>query len=181
MNPQDLNNEPAQPPQPGVVGPSGTPQVSNDQPQTPERRGPVPVSDFRSYNGPGPSQDIVRPTSSPVSTPPTQDTSPTPEAAAPTPPAAPAATPAPKRSTKPMGAIFAAVFIAIALSGLSVFAYLKTQGGEKPAATQPAATQPAAAAQDVDTTAQEIDKTLESANQAGGLGSNDLSDQSLGL
>lgn len=176
MNPQDSNNQPNTPPQAGSSEPSGAPSLGNDQ--VSDNRRPVPVSDFRPAPGPAPAQDI-RPAAPPTASAPSapQDapadkpSDEAPKSAAP---------PSRPKSPKPLGAVIAAVFIGLLLAGVSVFAYLKTKGADKPA-PKPQASQTSVKPQDVDNTAQEIDKTLESASQAEDLGEGDLTDQSLGL
>ena len=87
----------------------------------------------------------------------------------------------------PVGAIVAALVIAVGLAALSVFAYMKTS--DKPANNAKSGTQsvnqsaaPAAiTGKDVDTATKGIDETMGSTNDTADFDSNSLSDASLGM
>lgn len=89
--------------------------------------------------------------------------------------------------TAPVGAIIAAIVVAVALAGVSVLAYTKSQkpAASKPAAQTQAAATPASAApvsgNDVQQESQTIDQSLQSLDDANDFSQTSVSDASLGL
>lgn len=120
-----------------------------------------------------------------VETPPENQEQATPTTPADNPPASPLVATAKdgQESHKgPIGAVIAAVAIAVLLAGLTVTAYL--QGKDNKAATNKANTvsQPAnISGTDVDQTTTQVDESLTGADDAQDFGTTDLSDSALGL
>ncbi len=87
-----------------------------------------------------------------------------------------------KKSGAPKAAIVVAIVIALALAGLTVFAYLKTQNGadSKTPSTSTDSSQKATT-DDVDQATKAIDDSANSTNDTTDFPANELSDQSLNL
>lgn len=87
----------------------------------------------------------------------------------------------------PIAAIVAAIVVSLALIGVAVFAYLRSNKAANSAKTdssaqsQQAAAKPAATAADVDSTSAELDKSVNGVDDNQDLNSADLTDQTLGL
>lgn len=95
--------------------------------------------------------------------------------------AAPAPMEAPHKAGAPIAAITAAILVALGLAAVTVYAYMKSQNENKPAATTTTQSASQTAASEVDKTTKEIDNTLSSTSEATDFPANEISDQSLGL
>ncbi len=90
------------------------------------------------------------------------------------------------KSNSPITVIVVAIIVAIVLAGVAVFVYLTNSGTTKTTTTSKTSNQsviekPKATMSDVDTTNQEIDKSLQSIDETKDFSSTELSDASLGL
>ena len=155
---------------PASSQPAGPPAVSNP-----------PVGAEITPAQPAAAPETVAPAEPPVESPAEPVSSP--PAPAETASAAPAAVPASVKpahsSNKPMGAIVAAIVIALLLAGLSIFAYLKTRNAVQPISGTNRSSGTPATPQDADKTSEELDKTLGTIDNQD-MGS-DLSDSAIGL
>lgn len=91
----------------------------------------------------------------------------------------------PHHSKTPVAAIVVAIIIALLLAGLTVYVYLKTKKDtpvpdDTPTTSQQSST-PKATTSDVDQANSDLDASLKEAEASEDVGSNDLSDTTLGL
>lgn len=90
----------------------------------------------------------------------------------------------PKHSGTPVVAVVIAIVIALALAGLTVFAYLKTRNTSpdtNTTTTQPSTTASKATTKDVDNTSKDMDTALSSVDDTKDFAATDISDTALGL
>lgn len=85
----------------------------------------------------------------------------------------------PEHHKGPIGAVIAAVVIAVLLAGLTVFAYLQSKDSKT--ASNKSAQTTKMSGKDVDATSSQIDSSIQSASDATDFGATDLSDSALGL
>lgn len=86
---------------------------------------------------------------------------------------------APKTSKTPVGVILVAIIVGLSLSGLTVFAYMKTK--DTPPVKQNTQSQQKATSGDVDDTTKGVDESLKSVDDTQDFNDSDLSDTNLGL
>jgi hypothetical protein len=88
---------------------------------------------------------------------------------------------APKKAKTPIGVIIVAVIVALSLSALTVFAYLKTKDSPSVKDNQKSQAQDRASAGDIDDTTNGVDEGLKSLDDTKDFNDSDLSDTNLGL
>lgn len=87
----------------------------------------------------------------------------------------------PKRGKTPLGVIFMAILVAMSLSALTVFAYIKTKDSPPVRSDQQSQNEQRATTGDVDDTTKGIDESLKSMDDTADFNDTDLSDSNLGL
>jgi len=87
----------------------------------------------------------------------------------------------PPKHGKPIGAIAMAVIIAIGLSALATYTYVKTNQTAQPATTNTTVQEQATTTSDVDDTTKALDESVNSVDEAEDFPENDLTDAALGL
>ncbi len=170
-----------------VTAPNKQPETSSWQEtstDTPE--GDVPDTQFEPGDSPAAAPASPEPTESLISEPKLAE--PAAEAPTPAPEAhSPANTPhLPAKNGAPVAAIVIAAVVATALAGLVIFSYFKAKNSDTvkrsdAASSQTVVEKPQASTADVDTTNQEIDTSLQQANDSTDFAAAELSDTALGL
>jgi len=138
---------------------------------------PAPTPTFTEPAVPPPAPDPLPESPEPVSEP----SAPTTGSDGAVPPISPLnRTPMPTKKSKPMMVVIIAVIVVLAIAAAMVFAYMRSRDKTVPTPAV-STTAPVVTASDVNSTSQEIDKSLKSIDDSKDFSSNDISDTTLGL
>lgn len=177
-NEQENNSNPVDDQPRDDISPAGAPVVPSGD-FTPEDKKPevTPFTPPQTQPGPAP-QEVVAP-APPVESPVEAQGTNVPPAPQ---PAVTPLLPAHAKSGRPIGAIVAAIVIALLLAGLTIMVYLKTKNSIKPIGNNSGQnSEQAATPADVDDATEALNQTLDSVKDDQDFNENDLSDTNLGL